>query len=106
MVDHAARRPAPARAPQPQGGDASGRGDTGRLLPRPSGRGVALPRRIQRRHLPAAAAGGRCSSGRVVDHRACAAPRRSCGPCVWRGTSSRPPGDSMASVPRRTQRRA
>ena len=32
MVDHAARRPAPARAPQPQGGEASGCGDEGRLL--------------------------------------------------------------------------
>jgi hypothetical protein len=32
MVDHAARRPAPARAPQPQGGEASGCGDNGRPL--------------------------------------------------------------------------
>jgi hypothetical protein len=40
MVDHAARRPAPARTPQPQGGDASGSGERGRPLPRSSGRGV------------------------------------------------------------------
>jgi hypothetical protein len=33
MVDHAARRPAPARARQPQGGDAFGCDDRGRLLP-------------------------------------------------------------------------
>ena len=29
--------------------------------------------------------GGRWSSGRMVDHCACAALRRTCGPCLWRG---------------------